>query len=282
MPMKTKTVSTPTIVSRKQVSIAKAPEALIPGFGNVSAQDMIVPRLKLLQGLSPEVKENPRKYIQGEFYHTILADMLGETIRVVPLQIMRTIELWAPRDSNEGLLARSMDGMHWDKPHQEFTVRLKSGRKAIWKTKGSVGESGLAEFGTSEPGNPKSPPAASLTYRTALYMPEHAEVSPCLMISSRMATRAIQDLITRVNARHIGGTPFYCQQYQLIATKQVRGPNEFYVPSFRNEGNVTDRDLKAHLESLSQTMATLNIRTQDDRLDDEEMSRESQAGNATY
>jgi hypothetical protein len=35
----------------------------------------------------------------------------------------------------------------------------------IWDTKGSVGESGLNEFGTSKPGNDKSAPAAALTYR---------------------------------------------------------------------------------------------------------------------
>jgi hypothetical protein len=280
--MSKKSAAAPAIVNRRTIAIATHHEQLIPGFGNVTAQDMIVPRLKLLQGLSPEVKENPRQFIQGEFYHSVLGDMLGESIRVVPLQVMRTIELWAPRDSNEGLLARSLDGKSWDKPNQEFTVRLKSGRKAVWKTLGSVGESGLGEFGTSEPGNPKSPPAASLTYRTALYMPDHSELSPCLMISSRMATRAIQDLITRVNARHIGGTAFYAQQYQLVASKQQRGPNEFYVPAFRNEGNITDSALLAHLESLASTMATINVRTSDDRLEEGEEERENQAGNTRY
>src|SRR5262245_35241840 len=115
--MKTKPVTAPAIVSRRAVQVATDQRQLIEGFGNVTAQDMIVPRLKLLQGLSPEVQENPRQFVPGEFYHSILGDMLGDSILTVPLQVMRTIELWAPRDDGQGLLARSVDGQTWDKPN---------------------------------------------------------------------------------------------------------------------------------------------------------------------
>lgn len=267
------------IVERRAVSVHSRERELIPGLGNVTAADMIVPRLKLLQGLSPEVKDNPRKFIQGEFYHSVLGECMGEALKAIPLQIRRSLELWAPREMNEGLLARSDDGKSWDKPNQRFDVRI-AGKKYVWDTKGSVGESGLAEWGTSIPGDPRSPPAAVLTYRTALFLPEYANLGACLMISSKSAARQIQDLVTRIQARHLGGTDFWCQQYALTSQKNTKNNNEWYVPSFRNEGNVTDKEMKAHLAELAKAMATINIRADDDRVDED--LRESRASNAAY
>ena len=48
-------------------------------FGNVGITDMEIPALKLLQGLSPEVKEN-HALRAGHFYHSILEQDLGEEL----------------------------------------------------------------------------------------------------------------------------------------------------------------------------------------------------------
>lgn len=273
-----RTVST---VNRREVStVSETPETLVPGLGNVTAKDIVVPRLKLLQGLSPEVQDDPRRNIQGEFFHTVLAECIGTELSIVPLQINRSIELWAPRDDERGVLARSADGVHWDKPHQKFEVRIDN-KKVIWDTKGSVGESGLAEFGTSKPGDARSAPVASLTYRVAMYSPEHEDWGPILFITSKTAVRPTMDFISRINLRHMGGVPFYCQQYKLVSALQSKGSNQWYLPAFRNDGNITDKEMCAYLESLSKGMATMNIRSNDDRLDDE-LPRESRASEARY
>lgn len=266
-------------VNRREVTV-RHDEALIPGFGNVTAKDMIVPRLSLLQGMSPLVQEDPRTYFPGEWYHSVLGEVMGKSLKVVPLQVQRSLELWAPREMNIGLLARSTDGIHWDKPHEKFQVIVNK-RKVVWDTKGSVGESGLADWGSSDPSDPKSPPAATLTYRTAFFLVEHPELGPCLMISAKTAARGVQDLITRVQARHLGGTPFYAQQYQLASIEQTKNNNKWYVPTFRNDGNVTDSNLRLHLEGLAKAMATMNIRAEDDRVE-EEAPRANRADNVAY
>lgn len=266
-------------VNRREITAVNH-ETLIPGFGNVTAKDMIVPRLSLLQGMSPLVQEAPRSYFPGEFYHSVLGEMMGKTLKVVPLQVQRSLELWAPRDMQIGLLARSTDGINWDKPHQKFRVIVNK-HEVVWDTKGSVGESGLADWGSSDPNDPKSPPAATLTYRTAFFLLDHKELGPCLMISAKTAARGIQDLITRVQARHLGGTPFHAQQYQLAAIEQVKAGNKWYVPTFRNDGNVADKELKEHLSQLAKAMATMNIRAEDDRVE-EEAPRPNRADNVAY
>lgn len=285
MPMKTKPANAAlaeTTVSRRAVTAHTKQDQLIPGFGNVTARDMIVPRLKLLQGLSPEVQENPRQFFQGEFFHSVVGECIGESITVIPLQVQRSIELWAPRDDERGILARSTDGTHWDKPNTKFEVRVK-GRKVIWDTKATVGDSGLAEFGSSDPTNPRSAPIASLTYRLALFMPDKPDWGPCLMICAKTATKPMMDLISRINLRHLAGTPFYAQKYNLSSSKKTNQEKyEWYVPVFRNEGNATDPDLQDRLKSMAEAMATMNVRTQDERLDEDAFEHEDRSANVSY
>ena len=255
-------------VSPRAVALQRQNGELIPGFGNVTADDMIIPRLKVLQGMSPETQDDPKTYPSGDLYHSTLGAVLGEELHIVPLQIKRSIELWSPREMNEGLLARSADGIHWDKPNTKFDVRIE-GKKYTWDTKGSVGESGLNEFGTSKPGNDKSAPAAALTYRLALYIIDKAALSPCLMIASRMAALQVKELITRVSTRYGGGTPFHAQRYRLVSTQMVRGPNKFYVPVFHNDGDIEDTELLNTLLGYAHAMQKINVRTEDERLEDE-------------
>ena len=283
MPMKTKPANSALAPSRRHDVVAHvAAKQLIPGFGNVTAKDMIVPRLKLLQGLSPEVTEDPRKFFRGEFFHSVVGECIGESLTVVPLQIQRTIELWAPRDDERGILARSMDGVHWDKPNTKFEVRIR-GRKVIWDTAETVGDSGLADFGSSDPSNPRSAPVASLTYRLALFMPDKEDWGPCLMICAKTATRPIMDLISRVNLRHLAGTPFYAQKYNLSAIKRSNEQKyEWHIPAFRNDGNIDDYNLRDRLKGMAEAMATLNVRAQDDRPEEEVPEREDKSGNVSY
>ena len=264
--------------ANRQVAVHRGHrDQLIPGFGNITTQDMVIARLKLLQGLSPEVKEDPRANIQGEWYHNTLGECLGESLEVVPLQIQRSVELWAPRDDDRGVLARSTDGVNWDKPNTKFEVRMK-GKKVVWDTKGSVQESGLNDFHEGEP------PIAPTTYRLALYMTERPELSPCLYIAARMAAKGVQDLISKVSARHMAGTEFWRQRFNLLSVTAKKGPNEFFVPSFRNAGNIEDEALADQLAGIAASMAKVNVRADDDRIEEESEARPqaAQPGRQTY
>jgi DNA polymerase I-like protein with 3'-5' exonuclease and polymerase domains len=253
----------------KAVTFPRSQHELIPGFGNIDATDMIIPRLKLLQGLSPEVKENPREFFQGEFYHSALGECMGPSLKVIPLQIRKSHELWAPRDSGEGLLASCNDGVHWDKPHTKFRVRIK-GREIVWDTKGSLEESGLDQFGTSDPGNSKSPPAARLTYRIAFWLMDHPELSPVMMITSRTASVSTKEMVSRMLARHNKRIAFFTQLYDMQAVERQKASNEWYVPIWRGLGQIEDRDLIEDMEARALSMRTMNIRTDDMRPADDE------------
>ena len=55
--------------------------------------------------------------------------------------------LWRPRWEGGGILARADDGVHWSPANASFTVKPVKGvnKTAIWNTKRTVEESGLAK-----------------------------------------------------------------------------------------------------------------------------------------
>lgn len=282
MPLKKQAAATAiqTTVSPRSVTVHTPANQLVPGLGNVTSQDIIVPRLKIMQGTSPELQDNPDLRL-GNLYHSLLGESLGNEIEVCVLQIQRSIELWAPRDDERGVLARSTDGIHWDKPNQEFEVIIKR-KRHVWKTMGSVGESGLAEFGSSNPDDPNSAPIASLTYRIALLMPGKTELGPMLLIAAKTGVKPSKDLISRINLRHLAGTPFYAQKYMLASIYRTSGEErKWYEPIFRNAGNVKDPELIGMLQGLSEGFATMNVRAADER-DDGEPVREDKSHERRY
>lgn len=202
-------------------------------FGNIDQSDLIIPRLKLLQALSPEIQdfENARP---GNFWHSVASEALGKEVHIIPILLRKSYILWAPRGDDRGILARANDAVHWDPPNMEFRVRPKgSSGEVVWKTADTVEKSKLAEFGTSIPGDPKSPPAASLTYNIMVLIAGREDLGPCLLLNTRSAVKPAKDLISKVTARR--GIPQFAQKYKMVV-KEDKGPQG----PFFNYGYVAD------------------------------------------
>src|SRR6185295_10824771 len=132
-------------------------------LGNIDQSDLIIPRIKLLQSVSPEVTAFDAAK-PGIFWHGIAQEPLGNELPFIPIVLRKSYVLWAPRNDERGILARARDGIHWDVKEGEFKVRPKNYHEdVIYKMAPTVAQSGLDKFGTSIPTNPQSAPAASLT-----------------------------------------------------------------------------------------------------------------------
>lgn len=151
------------------------------GLENLQKEDFKIPELKLIQGTTPELDANPGKAIKNQYWHTGLNINLGDKVRSVVALSKKTIVLFRPMtDQGGGILAKSNDCIHWDTGgNRQFTVKLKDvAEPVIWDTKGSVQESGLAMFGSSNPRVPDSVPAATTFYEYLLYLPDFDGASP--------------------------------------------------------------------------------------------------------
>lgn len=198
--------------------------------------DFKVPRIKTLQPLNPEVKSFPGKAIPGEFWHTGTNRSLGSEFKFVPCIVSKRVILWRPRDDgNGGILAFSRDGKKWDSGgNQEFSVKLKNVKKpVVWKTGKDVQSSGLLDFGTSNPDEEKSAPAATLVYEYMAYLVDNPEDSPVLLGVMKTGVGNARQLNTYLLSQR---KPTTCMVIRCFADEEQQGNDTWHVPKFEPAG----------------------------------------------
>ena len=101
----------PARVSGRDVSVAsEAIEALGASMGmeHVSTSDLIIPRLTILQALSPQVNKSKPEFIKGasvgDFCDTATGDLFSGSIQIIPCFFARVFLEWAPRSTGKGLV----------------------------------------------------------------------------------------------------------------------------------------------------------------------------------
>ena len=222
-------------------------KAKVP-WGEIDPRQRMLPRIKLLQATSPECADYPREAIAGEFWHTTLTQSLGPEILGVPIMRRQTYNLWAPRVPGEdrGILARARDYIHWDPPHGEFHIRHPNNPKTYtWKLAPTVKESGLAEWGSSMPDDPRSRPAATLTFEVLWYLPEFETLA--LTLNTRSGVKEAKKLFAMVDAKP---APHFAQRYKICAVRESGPQGEvFYGYKYRGDG-YCDEQLLAQTEPM--------------------------------
>lgn len=87
------------------------------GFGETSASDFVIPRLGLLGQLSPQLKKNHVKFIDGAEEGDIVDGALGvnlakgysgETVNLLPVKRVKEVLEWKPRTAGGGLVSREL------------------------------------------------------------------------------------------------------------------------------------------------------------------------------
>jgi hypothetical protein len=197
------------------------------GMETLDATDMALPRLLLMQGLSKQ-KEQFSFLKTGDFFHTAQEVVIPQPFLAVPIMIDKRFLLWRPRNAGGGILARANDAKHWQPSPASFTVTLDKkdgGATVTWETKETVAESGLAEWGSMDPDNPESPPAATLTYNILLAFPANPELSPAVLSLQRTGMKAALDLNMKLKSLN---RPSFQSVIQFSSFLDHKGTNDFY------------------------------------------------------
>jgi len=206
---------------------------------------MEIPALKLLQGLSPEVKAN-HELRAGRFYHSILEEDLGEELSVVVLLVHHSVVLRSPknvRGVDSVLLAKAADGENWDKPNQRFTVQLQGGGRVEWFTNRNVKASGLLDWGSSDPTNRNSTPAAQHVYTVILRILSPQVEGPVIYVPSVTANRKVMQLNSKIDLRAAAGIPPLRQIYRIVPEERNAGQAvSWFVPNFTAAGELDVED----------------------------------------
>lgn len=120
-----KTKARPPAMSEKALPAINRSRGLAP----IEEEDRILPRLKLLQALSPEVLD--KKGSPGEFVNSISGENFGSEVSFIPLFWRKSRILWIPREDGGGIRCRSFDGRT-----SSAGENCLSCENRLWKTEG--------------------------------------------------------------------------------------------------------------------------------------------------
>lgn len=211
------------------------------GTERVGAGDIETPRIKLIQGLSPEIQtfEDAKP---GQFWHTTAQISFGPDVEIVPVYTDIRAILWRPREAGGGILARSDDGVTWNPANTTFEVKLDrrdGGHVVKWTTKPTVAASRLLEWGSMNPTDPNSQPAATKMYNLVVCLPEYPELGPAVVTLQRSGVKVARKFMGQLKL--IRAPSFGCRF--IMASLLENGPSgDFYNYSFRANGFVEDED----------------------------------------
>lgn len=211
------------------------------GMENIGKDDVKTPRILLLQALSPQIQNFPGVAHPGQFWHTGMNVPLGPAFDFVTALVSKRVILWRPReDQGGGILAFSRNGKTWDTgANQEFRVKIK-GRKepVIWKTGPDVISSKLTNFGTYNPDDNDSPPAASLVYEYLIYLIRNPELSPVVFGVSKTGVPNAKAFNTALLTLQNAHKPIQSVAVRCTAEEQKSDVGQWTVPSFKPIGMV--------------------------------------------
>lgn len=78
------------------------------GSENVTSQDVMLPRIDIIQDMSPQHKKSKPEYIEGAevgmLFNTLTEELYPDGIHVVPIYFEKLYLAWVDRDSGGGLI----------------------------------------------------------------------------------------------------------------------------------------------------------------------------------
>lgn len=229
------------VESKSAVAVmGDAPDYLPANVKNLGTEaldrdDVKTPRIVLLQALSPQIRSFPGVAIPGHFWHTGMNISLGNTFNFIPALVGKRVILFRPRDDNDGgILAFSRDAKTWQTgANQKFKVQIKNKEEpVIWETGKDVESSGLAEWGSMNPDDAHSPPAATLIYEYLCYLVDRPELSPCVLGVSKTGIPIAKNFNTSLLMITRTGKPTACVKVRAFAEEQSSGSNHWTVANF--------------------------------------------------
>lgn len=239
------------------------------GKENITAQDMVIPRVGLMQAINPEVTEG--KAESGHFFHTVGEEDLGEELGIIIIHHSKRYTLWNPRHAGGGVLVRASDGLHWDadwkgeivpykdRPKYKVALEVREGDK--------VGRDiGLGKWGSLDPENPDSPPAATLTHVLVCVSPDRLEMGPFVVLLQRSAEPVAKMLLSKVN---IDPAPIFGQVYTMGCKQVSSASGDFNQYTFAKNGHVQDEGLFNDLMEQHKRFAEAGVKYDEKAAQDE-------------
>ena len=211
------------------------------GLGHIEEEDRVIPRLKIMQPLSPEVDEGLAK--SGEFLNSIMKKSYGKELSFIPVIWWKSRVYWAPRDEGGGILCQALDAVHG-------TVH------------GLCADCDYAKWHDKETsGVPHTPQCTAII--NILSIINQQDLVACSFMKTSYSTG--KQLINLFNYKRVDIFNF---QYTLYAQQEENDKGKFWVIKYRDYNTaVTDEMYKA-CASIYENFAKIREKIEDIKIEE--------------
>lgn len=208
---------------------------------NFDQSDVALPRIKLLQATSKECEafEDAKP---GLFWHTGLDIPLSSAekpeLDFVVCARNKKYLLVAPLEDGQGILARADHFTEWDRTGT-WQVKMRGVKKPIeWSIADkNVVASGLDQWGTSNPEDEDSPPAATLFYDYLVLIPDRPDLGPAIYTLARSGIqRAKRGLNDKIKMHETNGRPMQAIVFRAKPTNETGAEGAYKNVQFSTNG----------------------------------------------
>jgi hypothetical protein len=231
---------------------------------NFGSEDIVLPQLKLMQGVSEQIGVYDDAKV-GNWWFTGLDEDAGSELEFVVVSRRKMYLLSAPMDDGQGIFARSEDAITWDRTGS-WTVQVDKKTKAIWEiTDLNVEKSGLTNWGTYDPEDENSPPAATLFYQYVVLVPAHPEWGAAALSFSRSAVKHVKkQLNSKISLHASNGRPLQSIKFKLkVGTEQNGSNQDYHVPQFASGGFADEATFHQALK-MAETLTSYRVEGEGD------------------
>lgn len=212
------------------------------GFEDEEADDVIIPRVKVIQTLSPERKDKIAE--EGDIINSLTKEKLNGK-KFIPVFKFNNNVLWKPRNEGGGIMCMARDG-RVGKTSDDTILMCSQCRKC--------------EFDNSKQGKEALPTCTKYINFFGFF---EGERMPIILSFSKTSYNEGKKLysLAKVTMQNMWN---YC--YTLTEKLMVKGNNEWYVPVMTAAGPTNDED-RAFAHSLF-TMYRNNLQNLDYDMDE--------------
>lgn len=224
------------------------------GQEGIDVKDVTIPRIKIGQGTSDEVKD--KTVPEGALFLNVDGSVLaqpGEELEVVIVARATEYILWRDRKDGGGIFARAPKGgdgkHHWNKPGETFTHKLKGLLNVSWTTGETVEGDGLGEWGSENPDDKDSGIAATKHHNFVVYLPAFG------MVASMSLARTSAKVARTVNAMLLmGSAPIFARVLKVKTVDESKDQDTWKQFKFRPAGYVDEATFE-HTRQLFERFA---------------------------
>jgi len=232
----------------KSKAVAVRAQAALPAFladykgpkgtEDIQNEDINIPRLKIGQAMTPEVKDG--EIAEGELFLNVTGEVVfkpgDDPLPAIIVARSKEYILWRPRqDNGGGILARAkavkdaktgMTRYQWDKPNQSFDVKIEGKIKATWKTKRFIDEDGLGDWGSEIPGNKDSGIAATAHHNYVVVLPTKDNII-CAISMSKSQVKKAKDLNAAIKMGDVR-YPLFARFFKIVTIDDSNSKGDNY------------------------------------------------------